>query len=88
MKASLISVDEAVRIYQVSAATVYRWAKEDNLWFVKYNGKKHYDLDALQQAHDSRHRIWHFLKVWETVSYIGISVLEKALLLERAASWS
>jgi transposase len=57
VKASLISVDEAVRIYQVSAATVYRWAKEDNLWFVKYKGKKHFDLDTLQRSFNSRHRI-------------------------------
>jgi excisionase family DNA binding protein len=57
MKRSLISVEEATRIYKVSTATVYRWAKEDKLWFVKLNGKKHFDLDTLQRAFNSRHRI-------------------------------
>ena len=85
---NLIDLASAAKIYKVSKATIYRWVKDDKIKSMRYNGKKHYDLDALQQAHDSRHRIWHFLKVWETVSYIGIFVLEKALLLERAASWS
>ena len=57
MRRTLISVEEATRIYKVSTATVYRWAKEDKLWFVKLDGKKHFDLDTLQRAFNSRHRI-------------------------------
>jgi len=51
----VIDLESAAKIYQVSKATIYRWVKDDNIQFVRYNGKRHYDLDALQNAHDTRH---------------------------------
>ena len=54
---NVIDLESAAKIYKVSKATIYRWIKDDKIKSMRYNGKKHYDLDALQKAHDSRHRI-------------------------------
>ena len=54
---NLIDLQSAVKIYRVSESTIYRWVKEDKIKSIKIKGKKHYDLDALQHARDSRHRI-------------------------------
>lgn len=59
MKAILITAQEASRIYQVSTATVYRWAKEDNLWSIQRENKRHYDLDSLQRCFNKRRTLKH-----------------------------
>jgi hypothetical protein len=34
---------------------MYRWIKQDKIAYKAINGKKYYDIDALQNAYEKRH---------------------------------
>lgn len=51
----MLTFREAMQIFRVSQATLYRWIREDNIPATEYYGQKMYDLDTLQDSYDKRH---------------------------------
>lgn len=51
----VLTLLEATQVYKVSVPTMYRWIKQDAIPYKVMNGKKHYEIDALQNAYEKRH---------------------------------
>ena len=51
----MLTLLEATRVFKVSVPTMYRWIKQDAIAHKLVNGKKHYDIDTLQNAYEKRH---------------------------------
>lgn len=51
----MLTFREAMRLFKISQATLYRWIREDKIARVEYNGEKMYPIDTLWQAYDKRH---------------------------------
>ena len=51
----MLTLSEATKVFKVSVPTMYRWIKQDKIPHVVVNGKKHYDIDTLQNAYEKRH---------------------------------
>lgn len=51
----MLTFREAMKIFKVSQATLYRWIREDGIKAKDYWGQKMYDLDTLQDSYDKRH---------------------------------
>jgi predicted site-specific integrase-resolvase len=50
----MLTFKEAMAIFKVSQATLYRWIREDGIKSKEYWGQKMYDLDTLQESFDKR----------------------------------
>lgn len=52
----MITFREAMKLFKVSQATLYRWIREDGIQAQDYWGQKMYDYDTLAQSYDKRHK--------------------------------
>lgn len=51
----MITFREALKLFKVSQATLYRWIREDNIPATDYWGQKMYDYDTLVESYTKRH---------------------------------
>lgn len=51
----MLNLKEAMQIFKVSQATIYRWAKQDKIKSKIIGGARYYDIDDLQNAYEKRH---------------------------------
>lgn len=51
----MLTFKEAMGLFKVSQATLYRWIREDNIPYQIYWGQKVYDYDTLCESYDKRH---------------------------------
>jgi hypothetical protein len=53
----MLTLKEAISIYKISQATMYRWIKQDKIPSKIIGGARYYDIDKLQNAYEKRHAI-------------------------------
>jgi DNA-binding transcriptional MerR regulator len=51
----VLTLKEAMQVFKVSQATIYRWAKQDGIKSKIIGGARYYDIDDLQNAYLQRH---------------------------------
>lgn len=51
----MLTLKEAMKVFKVSQATIYRWIKQDAITSKVIGGVKYYDIDKLQNARQKRH---------------------------------
>jgi len=51
----MLTIDEAMKLFKVSRPTIYRWIKHYGVKSKVINGVRYFDIDGLQNAHESRH---------------------------------
>lgn len=53
----MLTIKEAIRLYKVSQATLYRWIKQDGIKSKMIGGARYFDIDDLQNAYEKRHTL-------------------------------
>ena len=53
----MLTLKEAMRLYKISQATIYRWIKQDRIKSKMIGGAKYFDIDDLQNAYEKRHTL-------------------------------
>ena len=51
----MLNLNEAMKLFKVSQATIYRWARQDKVRYKIIGGSRYYDIDDLQNAYEKRH---------------------------------
>jgi predicted site-specific integrase-resolvase len=51
----VLTLKEAIKVFKVSQATMYRWIKKDAIKCKIIGGLRYYDIDELQNAYQKRH---------------------------------